>query len=163
MLQCPECRRLYADDGPLTCAVDAGILTPYVDDAAGAPSPVEEAATPAARLTADVASTTLDRGPSRVLLTIGAQEFSLPVGERIVLGRDPRLPTAAALAAHDNVSRIHAQIDHGPEGIVVTDLGSTNGTRIAGHRLTPQMPTPVHNDAITLASDVVVSIERRPS
>ena len=42
-----------------------------------------------------------------------------------VLGR---VPENDIVVAHPSVSRQHARVDYGPNGYVVTDLGSTNGT-----------------------------------
>ena len=55
----------------------------------------------------------------------------LPHGEHVV-GRDGR---ASVRLDHEDVSRRHARLEVGPEGVVVHDLGSKNGVRVAGERL----------------------------
>jgi hypothetical protein len=55
------------------------------------------------------------------------------VGQRpFVLGRSRQ---ADFVVAEDTVSRRHAQIVRTPDGFVLTDLGSTNGTWLAGRRV----------------------------
>jgi len=43
-----------------------------------------------------------------------------------------RLPECAIVLSDPNVSRRHAEIRRVGEAVVVTDLGSTNGTRVNG-------------------------------
>jgi hypothetical protein len=63
-------------------------------------------------------------------------ELVLPDGGRVALGSDPmvigRLPECAIVLSDPNVSRRHAEIRRVGEAVVVTDLGSTNGTRVNG-------------------------------
>jgi hypothetical protein len=55
------------------------------------------------------------------------------VGERpFVVGRSRQ---ADFVVGEETVSRRHAQIARTPDGFVLTDLGSTNGTWIAGRRV----------------------------
>jgi pSer/pThr/pTyr-binding forkhead associated (FHA) protein len=55
------------------------------------------------------------------------------VGERpFVVGRSRQ---ADFVVGEDTVSRLHAQIVRTPDGFVLTDLGSTNGTWLAGRRV----------------------------
>ena len=49
----------------------------------------------------------------------------------------------------DTVSRIHATIEHIGGAYTVTDLNSTNATRLNNKRLVPDQPTPI-NDGDTL-------------
>jgi hypothetical protein len=49
----------------------------------------------------------------------------------------------------DTVSRIHATIEHVGSTFTVTDLNSTNATRLNNKRLAPDQPTPI-NDGDTL-------------
>lgn len=56
-------------------------------------------------------------------------------GEYQVLGRDAKCDIELA---DDSVSRRHAAIESCPDGFIVTDLGSTNGTYINDHRVTSE-------------------------
>jgi hypothetical protein len=55
----------------------------------------------------------------------------LPYGEHVV-GRGVRV---SVRLDHEDVSRRHARLEVGIDGVVVHDLGSKNGVRVAGQRL----------------------------
>jgi hypothetical protein len=63
-------------------------------------------------------------------------EIVLPDGRRISVGSEPlvigRLPECSVVLSDSNVSRRHAEIRRKGDGVFVTDLGSTNGTRVNG-------------------------------
>lgn len=77
-------------------------------------------------------------------------------GERDVVGRydhdiggiQPEVDLSNAQGS-DTVSRIHAAIEHVGSTFTLTDLNSTNATRINGKRLEPDKATPI-NDSDTL-------------
>jgi hypothetical protein len=49
------------------------------------------------------------------------------------------------------VSRMHASVRMVDDLVMVTDLGSANGTRVNGMQITPHIPCPIkHGDIITL-------------
>jgi hypothetical protein len=84
-------------------------------------------------------------------------------GERAVVGRadhdigglQPEVDLSTMQGA-DTVSRIHAQIEHIGSEFTVTDLNSTNATRLNGKRLEPDKATPF-NDGDTLVFGKVQS------
>jgi len=63
-------------------------------------------------------------------------ELVLPDGNRVPVGADPvvigRLPECTIVLGDPNVSRRHAELRRVGDSVVVTDLGSTNGTRVNG-------------------------------
>ncbi len=63
-------------------------------------------------------------------------EVVLPDGRRVSVGLDPlvigRLPECDVVLADSNVSRRHAELRRKGDGVFVTDLGSTNGTKVNG-------------------------------
>ncbi len=63
-------------------------------------------------------------------------ELVLPDGGRVPVGADPvvigRLPECTIVLGDPNVSRRHAELRRVGDSVVVTDLGSTNGTRVNG-------------------------------
>ena len=71
---------------------------------------------------------------------VGAGSLVLPTGDRVVLGEQTlaigRMPECNIVLADPNVSRRHAEIRPKGVGYVVVDLGSTNGTRVNGVRVT---------------------------
>ena len=72
----------------------------------------------------------------------GAGSLVLPTGERLALGEAVvtvgRRPESTLQLADPNVSRNHAEIRPHGNGWVVVDLGSTNGSRVNGTRITSQ-------------------------
>ena len=63
----------------------------------------------------------------------------MPSGERIEIGQKTisigRLAECEITLADQNVSRRHAEVRATPNGYVIADLGSTNGTLVNGERL----------------------------
>ncbi|HKT61482.1 MAG TPA: adenylate/guanylate cyclase domain-containing protein [Gemmatimonadales bacterium] len=71
--------------------------------------------------------------PLRLVSTAGDQTFELPEGRTLVVGRG----LASDLAIYDpTISRRHAELTVGADGVQVKDLGSSNGTCINGARIT---------------------------
>src|SRR6266567_3652010 len=77
-------------------------------------------------------------------------------GERAVVGRyDHDLGginlevDLGSMQGAETVSRVHAALEHVGSSYTLTDLNSTNATRINGKRLEPDKPTPI-NDGDTL-------------
>jgi len=73
---------------------------------------------------------------------VGAGSLVLPTGERLALGEAVvtvgRRPESTLQMADPNVSRNHAEIRPRGNGWVVVDLGSTNGSRVNGVRVSSQ-------------------------
>src|SRR2546427_7507181 len=80
----------------------------------------------------------------------GAEGNEYPIeGERIVVGRGPDVDLAFD---DEEMSAKHAVFEHSRGGLCLTDLDSTNGTRVNGERLTTRALT--HGDRIELGSHV---------
>ena len=66
--------------------------------------------------------------------------LELPTGQRVVLGdfivTIGRMPECTITLHDANVSRNHAEVRPSDSGYVVVDLGSTNGTKVNGQRVT---------------------------
>jgi hypothetical protein len=75
----------------------------------------------------------------------GAGSLVLPTGDRVPLGEHViavgRLPESNIVLADPNVSRAHAEIRPQGLGYVLVDLGSTNGTRVNGVRVSEHVLT----------------------
>ncbi|PSK62901.1 FHA domain-containing protein FhaB [Micromonospora sp. MH33] len=60
------------------------------------------------------------------------------------VGRDPQLvgraPSADIVLADPHLSRRHATVQATPDGVVLTDLGSTNGTWLNDQRIAGSVP-----------------------
>ncbi len=85
-------------------------------------------------------------------------DLVLPDGGRVPLGTDPlvigRLPECGVVLADSNVSRRHAELRRVGDSVVVTDLGSTNGTRVNGVAVREQHLA--SGDEITVGSTTLV-------
>jgi pSer/pThr/pTyr-binding forkhead associated (FHA) protein len=77
--------------------------------------------------------------PLGVVLTKGGEKFQLLVGEHGI-GRDP--DNTICLNGESSVSRHHAKVAVTSSGTLISDLGSTNGTKVNGQRIT--QPTLLH-------------------
>jgi pSer/pThr/pTyr-binding forkhead associated (FHA) protein len=69
--------------------------------------------------------------------------------EPLVIGR---LPECGVVLQDANVSRRHAELRRNGEAVVVTDLGSTNGTRVNG--------APVREQILSSGDEVSVGSTR---
>lgn len=85
-------------------------------------------------------------------------ELVLSDGSRVALGDGPvvlgRLPECDVVVNDPNVSRRHAEFRRTTDGVVVTDLGSTNGTRVNGAPVRERQLT--SGDEITVGSTTLV-------
>ncbi len=69
----------------------------------------------------------------RLVSTTDDQRFDLPPGRTVVVGRG----VDTDITVYDpTISRRHAELIAGPDGVTVKDLGSSNGTHVNGRRLT---------------------------
>jgi pSer/pThr/pTyr-binding forkhead associated (FHA) protein len=78
--------------------------------------------------------------PRLVAATNGGREYPLNAGENSV-GRE----NADVLLPDSQVSRRHARLFLEGQSLTIEDLGSTNGTKVAGRRLTPGERAPVQD------------------
>jgi Inner membrane component of T3SS, cytoplasmic domain/Domain of unknown function (DUF1707) len=86
-----------------------------------------------------------DRGPKPLLFPPGPDTS-------FTIGRDQRCDL---YIADMTVSRLHARLSRGHEGWLLSDLGSSNGTRVNGWRLRAAVPVQP-GDTITFGSAVFV-------
>lgn len=113
------------------------------------PQPAQLSATIKAR---PVSEPAIDpNSPWGTLILQSGQNFTL-VGERVLVGRydhdlggvQPEVDLGTSEGA-DTVSRGHATIEHIGSAYQLTDLNSTNFTRVNGKRLDANVPTPINN------------------
>jgi two-component system, NtrC family, response regulator AtoC len=86
----------------------------------------------------------------------GARSVPLPTIGEVVIGR---LSTCDVEIDHAQVSRKHARLHMGP-AMQVTDLGSSNGTRVAGVALTPNMPAPLNPGEVVMLGSLLLVVQR---
>ena len=89
---------------------------------------------------------------------VSVVELVLPDGGRVELGSEAvtigRLPECGVMLSDPNVSRRHAEVHRAGGEVVVTDLGSTNGTRVNGVAVREQHLA--DGDEITVGSTTLV-------
>jgi hypothetical protein len=83
----------------------------------------------------------------------GRKPRRVPVTARVEVGRDCR-----GLLIHDEAaSRRHVTLTPGPDGLFVTDLGSSNGTFVNGEQLT-RRPARIGPGDVVRVGDTEISI-----
>lgn len=110
--------------------------------------PDEAAAESGAAAGSSISLFLIDSG--QTLNLAGRKEFALG---RIAEGQPilPDVDLSIYEAYAQGVSRLHAAIKVYENGVVVTDLGSSNGTRVNGQKIVPHVDYPIHNgDIISL-------------
>ncbi|HET6797033.1 MAG TPA: adenylate/guanylate cyclase domain-containing protein [Gemmatimonadales bacterium] len=91
--------------------------------------------------------------PYRLVSYNGDQSFELPHGRSLVVGRG----LSSDIAIYDpTISRRHAELTVGADGVQVKDLGSSNGTCINGNRVTSGRLSA--NDSVTFGK-VLLKLE----
>jgi len=88
-------------------------------------------------------------------------QFPRGGGDQFSIGRDAGCDLAIADMTVSRLSRLHARLERTPEGWLLSDLESTNGTRVNGWRVRGKIP--VHaGDLVSFGSlDVVFSVSAR--
>jgi hypothetical protein len=131
--------------------------TYYIPSTQAAPPPAPKPQTPPRPIVAKPSSEpAYDPKAAWGSLTFSDGKQVTLAGERAVVGRydhdlggiNPEVDLGSMQGA-ETVSRVHAALEHVGSSYTLTDLNSTNATRINGKRLEPDKPTPV-NDGDTL-------------
>jgi FHA domain-containing protein len=95
----------------------------------------------------------IERGPHQ-----GAKRDLPPPEATLVIGRGDE---ATWVIVDEDLSRVHAELRRGWDGVTVVDLGSKNGTRIDGAKIGPD-PVELH-DGAALALGAIVFRFRDPA
>ncbi len=155
-LFCNECgAQLIGVDGSLTPAVQTGPTNPLKDK----PNRPKSSPLPPPPVGNSISLHILDAG--QILPLSGREEFTLgrsSEGQSIL----PDIDLSSYRAYEKGVSRLHASIKSGGGQVIVTDLGSVNGTRVNGKKIMPNQPQPLnHGDILTLGKLKVQILTRK--
>jgi two-component system response regulator AtoC len=123
---------------------------------------VRDRGRPPAASTRSVVRPRADRGTGHVLIVRTGDRFEArPVtGDEVTIGRDP---TCELVIDDDAISRRHARLRFGA-AVTIEDLGSRNGTLVAGRRLEAHRPVPLELDQPIAIGDVQLFVDRaRPA
>jgi transcriptional regulator with PAS, ATPase and Fis domain len=93
----------------------------------------------------------------RVVLGDRVQTHELPVAGQVIIGRGQQ---ADVIIDHPSVSRRHARLTLGPDALQIDDLGSANGTRLAGRPVSSETPAAVRLGEAIEVGDVVLVLQR---
>jgi hypothetical protein len=126
---------------------------PPVEPDAPSAEPAAPAATPAAPVPTPPPAPA-PAGP-RLEMIEGDHVFTLPLDKsEIIVGREdpvsnifPEIDLTSFGGESGGVSRQHARLNHSGGQWTLTDLNSTNYTRIDGARIEPNTPMPLHDGA----------------
>jgi pSer/pThr/pTyr-binding forkhead associated (FHA) protein len=163
MIKCSDCGSVQ-EEGALFCSECGGFLLveegestavlPFSEFADRPPPPplTEEALTPGNK-------------PREVLLVVptSRRRFKLVAQNELRIGRAssyfvPEVDLSDDEGAEKGVSRLHAKIQVVREGIMLIDLGSTNGTLLNNYRLSPNEPYPLHSGDEIRFGDLLVHL-----
>jgi hypothetical protein len=155
MIICPNCRHEELQ-GALFCS-ECGAQLAFTDRLSmKSIQQVEEETSKPQVVPGDVRTTSTLRpgGESQISLHMVDSEKTLPLIGRTeyTLGRvtdgQPILPDVDLTpfeAYSQGVSRLHAAIKIANQRIVIMDLGSSNGTRVNGQKIVPNVDYPINN------------------
>jgi hypothetical protein len=126
-LSCPKCQTLFASGGKTEKLNDQETRSP-----AGQKWPIGEVFVEAQQT---------------LTLQIDSQTLVLPTQDSLIIGRVSEIPgdsvpdinLSTFEAKEQGVSRQHLKITRVRDMVYVTDLGSSNGTYLNGHRLAPNI------------------------
>jgi len=116
---------------------------------------------PSSAIDAIVSLHVIDNG--EILPLAGRTEFTLG---RVAEGQPilPDVDLSLYEAYSQGVSRLHAVLKIQAKGVVIMDLGSSNGTRVNGQKIMPNVDYPInHGDVFALGKLKIQMLIRRSS
>ncbi len=156
MIHCPNCKRENTE-GSMFCANCGERLLGSPSDQPKAKENTEKQPTEPLsvektrpELRTEISLLLLDNG--KIITLKGQKEYSIgrnSKGQAII----PDVDLSPFDAHKKGVSRLHAYLKIDKRGIALIDMGSANGTKVNGQRITPNIDYPLkHADTIVLGS-----------
>lgn len=154
-LFCSECGTKLVEQSGLSTAVIRSKDSKLKKTAAEAPSP------PPPQVASDAKASIHIVRTGQILPLIGGDEFTIG---RVSEGQSilPDIDLTPFEAYTRGVSRLHATLKVSADQITITDLGSSNGTRINSDKITPHKEYILdHGDVITLGQFKIQALLRQ--
>ena len=149
---------LYAGRGVESAAAD--LPHPPAPAVPRPPEPPDAANPPSAGASGSAERPDTARVSRRLRLTDPERVLEVNEGAGVLLGRQPPSPIWDHPSVTTYVSSQHARVYLVGDQLVVMDLGSTNGTFLAGIRLAQGVPMPLQpGDVLQLTRDNPVRLE----
>ena len=82
---------------------------------------------------------------------MSGRQYTYHAGDKAVFGRSKACDVL--LTGYEKVSGTHCRIEVGYQKVTVTDLGSTNGTKVGSQRLTANVPVQVPHGGVIFLAD----------
>ncbi len=154
MIKCPVCN-MDMLEGTIYCLDCGARLHSSVKIAPTLENPYEQPKRQSSPL--NTQSTIIPSQEIYLVVLETGQVFTLPCEDEYIVGRTsddqpifPEIDLTPFDGFQGGVSRLHATIKTKESNVTITDLGSTNGTRVNNIRLEPNDPHPIkHGDIIT--------------
>jgi hypothetical protein len=146
-LFCSECGAQLITTGHLTTQSIRPNSADPLGGTAGMP-PIPAPLQPEKGLESGVSLHLMESG--QILVLAGRNEYSIGRG---VEGQSllPDIDLSPFNAYAEGVSRLHATLKVLQHGVLITDLGSSNGTRINGQKIVPHIDYPInHGDVVAV-------------
>ena len=153
MIKCEDCGAAQPP-GTLYCSECGRFLLADRDQAQEAPLPFTDALDRphAPALLGQGLSSSQSANFLTVVIPSSGRRIQLDLGQEIAVGRTdpandhfPALDLTVDQGSALGVSRMHATIQPSPEGVLLVDAGSANGTYLNGYHLPPQLPYPLRS------------------
>lgn len=163
MIKCTECGSSQ-EEGALFCSECGGFLLMETGKIT-AVLPFSEFANrpPPPPLSTDALSPATVVQKITLVVPSSRRRFKLDVQNEVQIGRSsseliPEVDLTDDDGAEKGVSRLHAKIQAMQDGLVLIDLGSTNGTLLNNYRLPPNEPYPLKSGDEVRFGDLLVHL-----
>ncbi len=165
MIKCTDCG-VSQQEGALFCA-ECGNFLLHSDPQTTAVLPFSAFANRPPPPPLNLGQLEVDKAATELTIVIPSsrRRVILKLAGKIHIGRadpnsglNPELDLTQDGGGDKGVSRLHAEIKSYKQGIVLIDLGSTNGTLLNTYRLPPDQPYPIQSGDVVRFGELLVHL-----